>query len=269
MQLRRRPPAPDHEPLADQEPDDPTMPVRTWSVTARVPVEEPTMWDRLRTLSWPNLGVAFLVALVAGGGAAFAVNEVEPVYFARTILAIDNPQEIGISVDGSPITKLNLLRFKYASLAGTAVIVDPVASTLSVSAKEVYDDSTVTPSLEALLMTSEARANDPNLAKNMSIEVAKRIVSYTAAEHESNGVPPESRFTFRIVDLPTGAEKIRPTPELVALGGVATGIFVLLAVYVLLQLTTRSRPLGGEDESDPLGGAAAVDERWNGAGEES
>lgn len=213
--------------------------------------DRPSLADRGRTaveqFSLRNFVLALCAASLVAAVSAGLVLRGSVVYEARTVLLIDSPLSLATAGDDGTIVKLERLRSKYATLAGTEEMADPVAAKVGLRPGQVITSTDVVPPPATLTLVVVARADKRTAAVDLSTAMSEQIIDYVAAEHVANNVPPQDRFLFRSVQPARFAAKITPTVA-DARTSALLGFGAALAVgYLILQLLQVPAPAEGDE----------------------
>lgn len=201
---------------------------------------KPTFPERARGVverfSFRNLTLAVCAAALLAGLAAAAMLQAPERYESVTVMIIDNPLALATAGDDSTIAKLDRLRGKYSTLAGTEAIAAPVADALGISPRAVLASTEVVATTSTLSLAVIADADTPEVAMERSAAMAQGIIDYVAREHEANAVPPGDRFVFQVVQPGRVAAKTSPTSDAALETAAVAFAVALVASYVVLQL---------------------------------
>lgn len=205
-----------------------------------MPSTSPTFADRARSVverfSFRNLTLALgVAALLAAVAATLALRAPEQ-HESTAVLVIDNPFALATAGDDGTVNKLDRLRGKYATLAATRAIAEPVAEDLGIGPGAVIASTEVFPATSTLGLIVVGRAPTAAQAVERAAAMSVGIVDYVEREHEVNDVPPEDRFSFTIVEPATSARRTSPSTDRAIDVAALTFGLSLVAVYVVLQL---------------------------------
>lgn len=201
---------------------------------------KPTAADRARAVverfSFRNLTFAVGIAALLAAFAAVVSLRAPERYESTAVLVIDNPRALAVAGDDGTVNKLDRLRGKYATLAGTEAIAGPVSQELGVPASAVIGTTDVFAAPSTLGLVVRARGGDADAAVARAQAMAEGIVDYVREEHEDNDVPAEHRFVFEVVQPATFAIKTSPSSERAREAAALTFVVGLVAAYVTLQM---------------------------------
>lgn len=186
------------------------------------------------------------VALAAGLG-ALGVSTVlsgPTTYSSQTVMAIDSPYGLAAAGDEGQLLKLDEIRYKYASLATTYLIAQPVARSLGTSVGAVLGGTSVVPESDALLMTVTGTWSTPSGAARLSSAVASELSTYVQNENSSYAIPVNDQFFLRAVDPTTTPTAHGPSHSKALTLGLGLALAGLLAGFLLTQLLANRRLLG-------------------------
>ena len=193
-------------------------------------------WRALARFSVANALVAVIAGLVTGALAAGVVLGQPDSYRSQATLVIDSPAELAAALDDGVITKLSRLRLKYATLAGTPVIAEPVARAAGQPVGVVYRDARVELGGESLVLNAVATSGDPVVAQRLAGALAAELKLYVEREHEANAIAPDRRFRFDVVAAAHDGVKVAPTVERAAAVAALAAAVAALACYAFVQL---------------------------------
>lgn len=219
----------------------------TADAPATVPETAPrpvfSLWDAVSLPSTRNAAIAMAVAAAFAVLAAVLVLASAPTYQSVATLAIDQPRAVQDSPDTGIIDKLDRLRLKYAGLADTAPVLDPVARELGVDLGDLRDDTTVVIGPQSLLMFPTATAETERGAERRAQALADAITDYADAEQARNGIPAADRYRFTVIENASDADKVSPTSRSAVAAAAMAAILAVGVAYVVLQLATANRRL--------------------------
>ncbi len=188
------------------------------------------------------LSLGAVLGLLLGTAGAVSTLGTPVTWTSQTVMILDDPYGLAAAGDEGPLLKLNEVRAKYASLAGTYAIAQPVALRLGIPVGEVLGHESAVPSPDALLLVVTATWTDAPDAEKLSAATAAELTSYVQSENAAYAIPTTDQFLLRTVDptgpaVPSRPSKGRAATQLAGwgLGGFAVG-------FVLTQLV-RSRRL--------------------------
>lgn len=181
------------------------------------------------------LFAAALVALVVAGASAGVVLARADVYRSNQVLIIDQTRAISLSGEGV-VTKLGMLRQKYAGLLRTEVIVRPVAAATGLPVGDVAGALHAVVPPQSLLLAVQADAHDASQAKRMASAGAEELSRYLDHEQDTAGVATADRITLRTVTSARDGVKVEPTRSRALRAAVVGGLVALGLVYLLGHL---------------------------------
>lgn len=207
---------------------------------------KPLLAERARAVvdqfSIRNFTLALVAAALVGSISAALAMRGPTVYESRSVLLIDNPLAFATAGDDGTILKLDRLRTKYATLAGTQAIAGPAAKALGLGQGVVLSSTDVVAPPSSLALVVAARSARAKSAVALAAAMSTSIVDYVVQEHEANHIPPADRFAFKIVQPASFAAKTSPLPESARSAGLL-GFGIALAIsYVGLQLLRSPIP---------------------------
>lgn len=183
-----------------------------------------------------NLVLALVAAvLLAGVAAAWSLRAPER-YESVAVMIIDNPLALAASGNDATVNKLQLLRGKYATLAGTEVIASPVADSVGMSTGEVIGRTQVIPAPSTLALVVVASGDRQAGTRELADAMAQGISDFVEGEHERNSVPSPDRFVLDVVQPATPARQVAPTSDAALTAALVVFAVAVAAVYLALQL---------------------------------
>ena len=214
-------------------------------------VPEPPTWQSAlgrRLLHKPGraLLAGLLVAAMAGVLTGEKLSKGPTTWTSQTVMIFDDPLGIAIAGDAGELAKLSEVRYKYASLAGTEAMAQPVAAELKVPVSTVLASTSTVVPVDSVLLDVDGTASTPAFARELSTAMAREVVSYIQTEDSTYAVPNSNRFLATIVSpatagTPQGPSKTRALS--VAMVAALAGFLVGFAAYQLVLAPTRRRSL--------------------------
>ncbi len=189
-----------------------------------------------------GLLVGLLFGLIAGDYMVQGTTT----YTSQTVVLLDNPLGIATAGDAGTLIKLSELRYKYASLASTDAIAQPVAATLHVPVGVVLGSASVQVPANSLLLVVQGTWTTPVFAQALSKAMAQDIIQYINTENSAYNIPASNQVIASIVNPAVGAVPSHPS----ATRGIAVGLVVFvgtaLIAFAVYQLVVadpnRRRP---------------------------
>jgi capsular polysaccharide biosynthesis protein len=215
----------------------------TTTVSETAPRPAFSLWDVISLPSTRNAAIAMALAAGFAVLAAMLVLASAPTYQSRATLAIDQPRAVQDSPDTGIIDKLDRLRLKYAGLADTAPVLDPIARDLDVDLGDLRDDTTIVIGPQSLLMFPTATAGDERDAERRAQALADAIAEYADAEQARNGIAAAERYRFTVIENASDADKVSPTSRSAVAAAALAAILGVAIAYVVLQVATADRRL--------------------------
>jgi capsular polysaccharide biosynthesis protein len=197
--------------------------------------------DALATPSLVHLIVAAVVAIPVAGLLATAVLQQNAVYASSATLILDQPAALAASNNEGYVLKLSRLRVKYGDLAGTRVLLDPVAERLNLDVGAVRRTSRVQVPPPSLLIFSGGVSGNPARAQQVAQTMAEEMIAYAEEEQRSAGVAPEQRIVLSVVTPAPPAQKIQPEASRAVRVAAIGGMVTLVVLYVLQRLLAALR----------------------------
>jgi capsular polysaccharide biosynthesis protein len=202
----------------------------------------PSAREILAAPSLRNVLIACILAAIAAGAAATYVLRAAPVYQSAETLLIDQPRAINAPGGEGVVTKLNVLRTKYAALVRTELVVAPVSEATGVGAGEVASSLGAVVPPQALLFQVTARSDDPATAEQLAAAAAAELREYLDGEQAIAGIPEADRIVLTTATAARPGAKVEPTVQRAITVAAAAGVLALGAAYVAIQLVTAARP---------------------------
>ena len=202
-----------------------------------------SLWDAISLPSTRNAAIAMALAAGFAAVAATIVLLGPPTYQSQATLAIDQPRAVQDSPDTGIIDKLDRLRLKYAGLADTALVLDPIARELGERVGELRDETVVVVGPQSLLMFPTATADKERDAERRAQALADAIATYADDEQARNGIPAAERYRFSVIEAASDANKVSPTNRSAVAAAALAAILAVGVAYVVLQLVTANRRL--------------------------
>ncbi|MEX2558070.1 MAG: hypothetical protein WEB06_20855 [Actinomycetota bacterium] len=151
------------------------------------------------------------------------------------MLIIDQPGLIARSGSEGVLTKLNLLRVKYALLAKTAQITKPVADKTGLPQGLIGAAVNVTLPGPSLVLVVEARAGQPPVARVIADATAEALIALLKAEQDAAKIAADSRILLTIAAPAQPGVKVLPTRDRAMTVGALWGVFALAATIALVE----------------------------------
>lgn len=184
--------------------------------------------------------VPVVVGVLAAVATAFAASGKPPVYRDGVTLLIDQPKAIAGSVDSGVLDKLGRLRYKYAGLVRTDVVVSPVARQLDLPEGAVRGGLAAQVDPASLLMTVSGSADAPGRSRELASAGADAVIAYAEREQRAAGIAPAQQFTFSVV-VPAGTPtKISAQTRRVVGESLIAGILAAAVGSGVVLLTRRA-----------------------------
>jgi hypothetical protein len=200
-------------------------------------VAESSQRSRAGTVVFAAL--ALILALAAGFAAA-AWNESKPhVYQSSAALLIDQGSALTFARDEGLVTKLGVLRYKYADQVSTTTFAGVVAGKTGMRPGLVHGALSAQVPLRSLLLNVTARSTDQSLPQKIAQAAAQQLSEDLDNEQRVAGVAAKARVTLTLVSPAQPAVHISPSRK--RSQQLAAGAFgaVLLGAALLRDLTRR------------------------------
>lgn len=181
------------------------------------------------------LALVASVIVTAGLAAGLTVHR-STVWTSQTTMMLDDPYGLALSGDPGQISKLSYLRNKYAELASTYAIAQPVAQSLHVPVGEVLGSSYVNVPSVSILMNVVGTSASPVFAKEVSAAMARGISNYIDEENAKYHVPAADQFAAITVSPTSAPSPSKPSHTKAALLSLLVFVGTLLVVFVPGQL---------------------------------
>ncbi len=208
----------------------------------------PDHWQRrvVRALgTTPRLAVVLglIVAVLLGVTGARSVLATPTTWSSTAVMLIDDPPALATAGDDGQLLKLDELRLKYAALAGTFLIAQPVATQLHLSLGDVLGSVTAVVPSESLLMDVTATWSNPQVAERLAQSTAAEVSKFVKYEVAVYNIPKVDRYTFKVIDPATAATAHKPSraDALTLAVGLAVGGFAV--VFLATQFWRNRRSL--------------------------
>jgi len=196
------------------------------------------LWRRVRHRPGRGLLVGLAFGVIIGLPVGDAVAQGTTTYSSQSLILLDSPMQIASSGDAGALIKLDDLRYKYASLASTDAIAQPVAANIHVPVSVVLSAASVQVPPNALLIEVVGKWTTPGFAHEVSQAMANGIVQYIETENTTYNIPQSDQFTANIVSPASAAVASRPSKtHALAVGLLALVGAGLLAFFVFQGLT--------------------------------
>lgn len=173
---------------------------------------------------------AVIAGVLAGALAATVVLRQPKRYVSRSILQIDQPNVIVSAGSEGPISKLNVLRLKYALLAETKRVTAGVAKRTGFPEGGIAAAVNVVLPGPSLILIVESRANDPARARTIADATAAELVALVKAEMDAAKIPQEDRIFMIVVGPAQLGVRFEPSRGRAVTNGTLAGILSLVGV---------------------------------------
>lgn len=188
-----------------------------------------------------NVLIACILAVLAAAGAGAFVLRGDVVYQSAETLLIDQPRAINAPGGEGVVTKLNLLRSKYAALVRTELIVGPVSRDTGIGPGEVVSSLGASVPPQALLFQVTARSTTSARAQELASSAAEALREYLDEEQADADIPVADRIVLTTATAARPGAKVEPTVDRAVTVAGAAGAMALAAAYVLIQLVAAQR----------------------------
>ena len=201
------------------------------------------LWHALRHAPGRAVAVGLAAGVVAAVVTAVLLLQGATIWTSQTTMIVDDPYGVATAGDEGQLLKLSELRFKYADLASTVAIGQPVATQLDVPVGVVLGATTVEVPDNSLLMSVVGRWTTPGFARQLSQSMAQGISDYVRAENKANGVPAGDQFSASVIGSASPATASRPSRSKAAAAALVVFVGVAVAGFVVAQLLLARRRL--------------------------
>jgi capsular polysaccharide biosynthesis protein len=200
-------------------------------------------WALLAQFSLANLLTALVIACIFAGVTGVAVLKEKAKYESAAIIELHQAKVFTDSGPG-PVTKLNALRARYASLAETQAVLQPVGKAVGLAPGQVGKAVTVAFTGPSLLMKPTATTTSPELSQRLADAMADELSSYATKEQTDDKIAPADQVQLRVVQRALPGVKVSPDSSRALASAAVVGAVLLAGVYTILQLVagrTRRR----------------------------
>jgi capsular polysaccharide biosynthesis protein len=187
------------------------------------------------------LVLGLIVAVLLAGAAVRSVTKTPTTWTSTAVMLIDDEPALATAGDDGQLLKLDELRLKYAALAGTDLIAQPVAKELHLPLASVLGSvSAIVPS-ESLLMQMTATWSNPQVAQRLAQASAEQVSKFVQYEASVYNIPTVDRYSFKVIDPASAATASGPShaDALTLAAGLGVGGFVV--VFVVTQFWRNRR----------------------------
>lgn len=196
------------------------------------------LWKRLSRRAGRAGLVGLVVGVLLGIPVGDAVSQGTVTYSSHTVMLLDDPLQDATSGDAGALIKMDDLRYKYASLASTDALAQPVAADLHVPVPVVLGAVSVQVPANSLLLDVVGTWTTPGFAHELSDAMAQGIVQYIQNENTTYNIPAADQLIARVVSPTSPAAPNQPSHT----RGIAVGMLVFvgsgLVAFVAFQLLT-------------------------------
>jgi capsular polysaccharide biosynthesis protein len=196
------------------------------------------LWQRLARRPGRAALAGLVVGVLLGIPVGDAVSQGTVTYSSHTVMLLDDPLQDATSGDAGALVKMDDLRYKYASLAGTDAIAAPVAANLHVPVPVILGATSVQVPANSLLLNVVGTWSTPGFAHELSQAMAQGIVQYIQSENTTYNIPAADQLFANIVSPTSPATATQPSHT----RGIAVGLLVFvgagLVAFTAFQLLT-------------------------------
>src|SRR4051812_4773486 len=166
-------------------------------------------WAMLSKFSLANLIAALVVAGILAAVTGIVVMKGTPNYESVAVIELHQPK-IFTDPGPGPITKLNALRARYASLAQTQTVLTPVAQAVGIGPGAAGRAVTVVVSGSSLLMKPTAQTSNPELSQRLADARADQLSAYAAKEQSDDKIATADQVQLGVVRRAQRGVKVSP-----------------------------------------------------------
>lgn len=196
------------------------------------------LWQRFTRRPGRAALAGLVVGVLLGIPVGDAVSQGTVTYSSHTVMLLDDPLQDATSGDAGALIKMDDLRYKYASLAATYAIAQPVAADLHVPVPVVIGAVSVQVPGNSLLLDVVGTWSTPGFARELSGAMAQGIIQYIQNENTSYNIPASDQLIASVVSPTSDATANQPSHT----RGIAVGLVVFvgagLVAFVAFQLLT-------------------------------
>jgi capsular polysaccharide biosynthesis protein len=192
-------------------------------------------WTLLAQFSLANLLTALAAACILAGITGVAVLKEKAKYESSAVIELHQAKIFTDSGPG-PVTKLNALRARYASLAETQALLIPVGKAVGLAPGQVGKAVTVVFTGPSLLMKPTASTTSPELSQKLADAMADELSTYATKEQTDDKIAPADQVQLRVVQQALPGVKVSPDSSRALSAAAVVGGVVLAAIYTILQL---------------------------------
>jgi capsular polysaccharide biosynthesis protein len=185
--------------------------------------------------------VGLIAAVLLAATGVWSVTRAPATWSSTAVMLIDDEPALATAGDDGQLLKLDELRLKYAALADTDLVAQPVAKKLHLPVGAVLGSvSAIVPS-ESLLMQMTATWSNPQVAQHLAQASAEQVSKFVQYEAAVYNIPKVDRYTFKVIDPASAATVHGPShaDALTLAAGLAVGGFA--ALFVATQLWRNRR----------------------------
>jgi capsular polysaccharide biosynthesis protein len=192
-------------------------------------------WALLAQFSLANLLTALVVASILAGVTGLAVLKEKAKYESAAVIEL-HQAKIFTDSGAGPVTKLNALRARYASLAETQAILIPVGKAVGLAPGQVGKAVRVEFSGPSLLMKPTATTTSREDSQRLADAMADVLSAYATKEQTDDKIAPADQVQLRVVQRAMPGVKVSPDSSRAFAAAGVVGVAVLAGVYTILQL---------------------------------
>ncbi|HVT21878.1 MAG TPA: hypothetical protein VHE57_10855 [Mycobacteriales bacterium] len=188
--------------------------------------------------------LAFVLALLAGAGAALYQRSKPTHYISFSEMLIDQPFQVVSDTGDATLAKLQRLRFYYAGLVQTSVIAGPVASQLSdryrLTTSQVEGAVNTLIGADTFTIDLFAQGRNPQEASAIAQAATDELINYVKRQQKDLSIPTVQRVTLTEVTSPAAGVKVTvSTKKQLVSAGVA--FVVVGAAFLIVADLLRRR----------------------------
>jgi capsular polysaccharide biosynthesis protein len=197
-------------------------------------------WELLSRFSVVNFIVAVVAAGIFAGLAGTAVLREKPTYESGAVIEL-HQAKVFTDAGPGPVTKLNALRARYAALADTQPVLQPIGQKLGLPPGQVGRATEIVVGAPSLLMRATARSGNRDLSQKMADAMADELSAYATKEQTDDKIAPTDQVQLRVVQHALPGVKVSPDSSRAFATAAVAGLVVLALAYTVLQLVTGGK----------------------------
>lgn len=189
----------------------------------------------------PAVVLGLIVAVLLAVTGVWSTTRAPTTWSSTAVMLIDDEPALATAGDDGQLLKLDELRLKYAALASTDLIAQPVATQLHLSLGDVLGSVTAIVPEESLIMDVTATWSTPQVAQSLAQSTAAAISKFVNYEVAVYNIPTADRYTFKVIDPASAATAHGPSNANALTLGVGLAVGGFAVVFVATQLWRNRR----------------------------